>query len=98
MFDRSGRLLTHWGSEGSGLGEFYYPYCLVLAPDDTVYVAEYGNHRVQKLTRDGRPIGCWGSHGREPGRLDSPWALARDSQGRIHVLDSNNHRVQTVRM
>jgi hypothetical protein len=76
----------------------YYPYDLALAPDMTLFVAEWGNHRIQKFTREGRSLGCWGAEGREEGQLCHPWALARDSRGRVHVLDTGNHRVQTVRM
>jgi hypothetical protein len=69
-----------------------------LAPDGTVYVCEFGNHRVQRFTRDGRSLGCWGGEGRQEGQLYNPWALARDSRGMIYVLDTNNHRVQVVKM
>jgi hypothetical protein len=75
----------------------YYPYGLQLGPGGRLYVAEWGNHRVQEFSRDGRSLGCWGSHGRGDAQLYSPWGLARDSRGRIHVLDSLNHRVQTIR-
>ena len=62
-----------------------------------VYVAEFGNHRVQKFSPTGEPLGCWGGPGRELGRLNTPWGLAIDSRGRVHVLDSENHRVQRIR-
>ncbi len=87
-----------WGKEGGDPGELYYPYDLLLAPDGTVYVCEFGNHRVQRFTRDGRSLGCWGSEGRQEGQLNNPWALVRDSQGLIYVLDTYNHRVQVVKM
>ena len=98
MFDGERKLLNRWGREGSGLGELYYPYNLALGDDDTVYIVEYGNHRVQKFTRNGRSLGFWGTHGRRKGEMHNPWALVRDSQGRIHILDTNNHRVQRVDM
>jgi DNA-binding beta-propeller fold protein YncE len=98
VFDRMGNLQTFWGKEGSAPGELYYPYGLVLGPDDSVYIAEFGNHRVQKFTRDGRSLGTWGGHGRQPGQLANPWGLVRDRRGSFHVLDTGNHRVQKVRM
>jgi hypothetical protein len=61
-------------------------------------VAEFGNHRVQKFTRDGRSLGTWGTNGRQAGELYQPWALVQDSQGRIHILDTYNHRVQRIRL
>ena len=76
----------------------YYPYDLAFGDDGTLYVCEYGNHRIQKFTRDGRSLGCWGTAGRQPGQLHNPWALVRDRRGRIHVLDTHNHRVQRIVM
>ncbi len=97
VFDAEGKLLKHWGEEGSEPGKLYYPYGLALDGKGHLYVCEYGNHRVQKFTLDGKSVGVWGSRGREPGQLNSPWAVALDSQGRLNVLDSSNHRVQRVR-
>ena len=70
----------------------------MLAPDNSIYVCEFGNHRVQKFTRDGRFLDCWGTQGRGKGQLFNPWALVRDKSGTIYVLDTNNHRVQCVDM
>jgi hypothetical protein len=63
-----------------------------------VYLAEFGNHRVQKLTRTGEFVGAWGVNGRRPGQLDQPWGVARDGRGSLHVLDSYNHRVQRFKL
>jgi sugar lactone lactonase YvrE len=83
-----------WGSEGDQPGQLYYPYGLVLAPDETVYVCEYGNQRVQHFTRDGQHLGLLGGPGHDEGQFYQPWGLVLDSRNRLFVLDSNNHRVQ----
>jgi DNA-binding beta-propeller fold protein YncE len=75
-----------------------YPYDVAIGPDGSVYVCEYGNHRVQKFTPEGVSLGVWGESGRGPGQLYNPWALAVDSQGEVSVIDSNNHRVQRFRL
>jgi hypothetical protein len=69
-----------------------------VAEDGTVYISEFGNHRVQKFTPDGKSLGYWGSPGKEEGQLNNPWAIVRDSKGLVYVLDTNNHRVQVVKM
>ena len=69
-----------------------------VGPDGSVYVSEFGNHRIQRFTPEGQFLGCWGTHGRGEGQLFNPWALVCDTRGRIHVLDTNNHRVQTIRI
>jgi len=74
-----------------------YPYDLVL-DGPYVYVCEFGNHRIQKFTRDGEVVGTWGRAGREKGELENPWAIVKDSRNRLHVLDTNNQRVQRVRL
>jgi hypothetical protein len=99
VFDATGgtaRLVRHWGQRGHNPGELYYPYSIVLDGRGSVYLCEYGNHRVSKFTLDGRWLGTWGREGRDEGELFNPWALVVDRRGRLHVLDSNNHRVQRV--
>ncbi len=90
--------LGSFGSLGSGLGQFYYPYDLALASDGSVIVCEYGNQRLQRLDDTGRGIATWGSPGHDEGQLYQPWGVVIDSQDRIHVLDSNNHRVQRLHL
>jgi sugar lactone lactonase YvrE len=90
------QLVTMWGTQGTERGQLQYPYSLALDGNGHVFICEYGNHRVQKLTLDGESVACWGREGRKPGQLFNPWALVLDSRGRLHVLDSNNHRVQRI--
>ena len=100
VFDATGgeaKLRAVWGEQGTEPGQLRYPYDLAL-DGPYVYVAEFGNHRVQKFTRDGRFVAAWGVQGRQPGELFQPWALVVDSQRRIHILDTYNHRVQRIRL
>ncbi|MCG8653725.1 MAG: hypothetical protein MI861_28055 [Pirellulales bacterium] len=90
------QLIDIWGRQGEANGEFYYPYDLAIASDDTVLVIEYKNQRIQRFDPSGKWIASWGGPGFEPGQLNQPWGLVIDSQDRIHVLDSNNHRVQRI--
>ena len=99
VFDATGEsanLVRIWGRSGSAPGELRYPYSLVL-DGEFVYICEFGNHRVQRFTRDGQAIACWGEQGRRSQQLFNPWAIVRDTAGRLHVLDTYNHRVQRVR-
>jgi sugar lactone lactonase YvrE len=81
------------GKQGTGPGEFQYPYGMILTKDGMI-VSEFGNHRVQRLDRDGIAIGSWGRAGNRPGELNQPWAAAVDSKNRYYVVDSGNNRVQ----
>ena len=60
-FTADGVLVTQWGSEGSGEGQFQNPTGIAIDGDGNVYVSESGNHRVQKFTSDGRWLASWGS-------------------------------------
>jgi hypothetical protein len=52
-----GTFLGKWGSYGSGDGQFDYPYGVAVAPDGTVYVADSGNHRIQRFSATGAFLG-----------------------------------------
>ncbi|MEE9457914.1 MAG: 6-bladed beta-propeller, partial [bacterium] len=39
-----------WGSPGAAAGEFNAPTGIAVAPNGNVYVADAGNHRVQRFT------------------------------------------------
>lgn len=87
-------VVNTFGGEGEVAGKFRYPYGLVLAADDRIIVSEFGNHRVQLLTRSGTPISQWGAAGSLPGQLNQPWAVDLDSEDRVYVVDSGNNRIQ----
>jgi DNA-binding beta-propeller fold protein YncE len=59
-----------------------------------VYVAEYGNHRVQYFSLKGSYRGQWGSEG--PGEVEfvNPMGIAVAPDGNVFVADSGNHRIQ----
>jgi NHL repeat len=48
-------------------------------------VADPGNHRVQKFTKDGDFITKWDT---------IPWAIAADSLGYVYITDTSNHFVE----
>ncbi len=89
-----------WGSEGSAPGQFLKPRGIAVAPDGSVYVADSGNHRIQKFTADGRWVTAWGSFGGcpeqtpPPGTFCEPWGVAVGPDGAVYVADLWAHRVQ----
>ncbi len=52
-FDKDGRFLSHWGSTGSGPGQFRGVKALAIDAQDNVYVADAGNKRIQVFDSSG---------------------------------------------
>lgn len=88
------------GGEGSGLGEFNAPVGVAVDNIGNVYVAELGNHRIQKLTVSTNTWSEWGKSGGGPGdalgEFNTPIGVAVDSDRNVYVADYSNHRVQKL--
>lgn len=88
-----------WGSFGTGDGQFAFhngPVAAGVAVDSlgNVYVADWGNHRIQKFDPDGGFLQKWGSGGSGDGQLSAPIGIAIGREGDVFVAESGNHRVQ----
>jgi hypothetical protein len=47
IFDAAGELLFMLGSQGHDAGEFWLPTDIFIAADDSIYVSDSHNQRVQ---------------------------------------------------
>jgi len=103
-FTSDGQFIAKWGSEGSGEGQFQFinwfadrPLPLAGMAVDArgdIYIADDGNHRIQKFTSDGQFITKWGIEGSGDGQFKYPSGVCVDGSGNIYVADSYNHRIQ----
>ena len=93
IITKSGEKIREFGKMGQGEGEFQRP-CGVAVDDDHIFVADEGNNRIQKFTRDGRFVklvgGIKGFGNRE---FNSPRSL-KLHDGKIYVCDTFNCRIQ----
>jgi len=65
-----------------------------VAPNDTVYVADADNHRIQRFLATGQFLGTWGSQGSGDGQFSYPLGVAVAPDGTIYIADTDNHRIQ----
>jgi sugar lactone lactonase YvrE len=104
IFSPDGTFLEVWGTPGGAEGEFDFVdpgvaggHGQAAAAFDTagnLYVADPGNHRIQKFGPDRAFITAWGSEGREDGQFMALIGLAVDAQGRVYTSDEERSVVQ----
>jgi outer membrane protein assembly factor BamB len=89
-----GRLLDHWGSAGSGDGEFDFSAPnldgvakIAVGRDGLVYVSDANNGRVQVFTPGLKYVTQFGNRGANADRLLVPWDLGVDNAGNVYVID-----------
>jgi predicted membrane-bound mannosyltransferase/DNA-binding beta-propeller fold protein YncE len=78
---------------GPAPGQLLMPRNVAIGPDERIYVADSGNHRIQLFDSDGNFLGGWGSFGIEPGQFNEPWGIAV-AENFVYVADTWNHRIQ----
>jgi YYY domain-containing protein len=78
------------------LGSYREPRDVARAPDGTLYVADFGNRRIQRVDSQLRAIGGFGAEGDAPGQFRDPCGLAVGDDGRVYVADTWNHRIQKL--
>jgi DNA-binding beta-propeller fold protein YncE/mono/diheme cytochrome c family protein len=94
-FDKTGKFLKQWGSNGAGEGQFNQPHSL-LVRDGQLYVADRENHRVQIFDLDGNFVKQWKFAGLPCGLLNGPDGqlyLTSGFSGQILRLDANGKAV-----
>lgn len=106
----NGQVSTVAGSQGGGwqdgtaaLAKFYTPFALAVKDDGTIYVADWGNNLLRKITPDGMVSSLNGSS--STGYVDGTASTARfrgitgisvDAQGDLILVDNGNHAVRKM--
>jgi sugar lactone lactonase YvrE len=83
--------------------QFNEPYDVMVLADDTMLVADYGNHRLRHIDLDGNvtTYAGTGAAGSDDGALadatfHNPKGLAMDAAGTLYVTDTGSHLVRRI--
>ncbi len=102
-FTSSGTYLSQWGSAGTDQSQFTHPQDVAIDSSGNVYVADFGNNRVEKFDPSGNFLlakGCANAatqacpFSSANGQFDNPWGVAVGSTGNLFVTDQHNDRVE----
>lgn len=91
-------------ADGSGTAAvFSYPQGIEVAPDGTIYVGEFGGHKIRKITPAGVTTTLAGSgvagfvDGTGVGaQFDRPTGVTVDSDGLLYIADTFNGAIRTI--
>ena len=92
----NGETLFIFSEAGSEAGQLFHPTNLAVGPDETLYVTDTTNFRLQQFTLEGEFIREIGASGLSPGQFTRPKGVAVDQEERIYVVDAAFENVQIL--
>ena len=121
IFSKDGKYILSFGGIGNSEGQLKEPRGIAVnitalptsekaVEDGLIYVADWGNSRVQVFDMLGRFVRSIGDHApgvkdeeTSPavpvnGHLKSPYGVAVAANGSVVVADTANHRIQVISM
>ncbi|MFY8097051.1 MAG: putative Ig domain-containing protein [Flavobacterium sp.] len=107
--DTSGNVTTVAGSGEGGFADgnavtakFYYPYGVAVDKYGIVYVADYFNNRIRKITTTGTVstiaggIEGYANGNGTNAKFKNPIRVVVDSAQNLYVTDSGNHKIRKI--
>jgi sugar lactone lactonase YvrE len=86
--------ITAFGSYGSGNSQFSSPFGISADSSGNVYIADYGNNRIEEFNSKGEYLSQFGSLGSGNGQFKGPGDVAVAANGDLLVTDGGNARVE----
>ena len=89
----------------SGSAEFYAPAGLTLDASGNIYVADFGNNVIRKISADGTTVSTFAGNGyaafvdgaaAKVAAFNGPSGVAFDSKGSLFVVDQNNNMIRKI--
>ncbi len=75
-------------------GQVRQPRGLAADAEGRIWVADFGNNRIQAISASGAPLVAFGTRGSAPGQFKDPCGVAAGKDGLVYVADTWNGRVQ----
>jgi len=92
--DLDGTNLTTYGTQGSGVGQFYGALGIAVDSSGRIYVADTYNSRIVRIDDfEGTNWTTFGTYGSGDGQFNNPNAISVDAAGKIYVMDTGNSRL-----
>ena len=94
-FSPTGQFLAAWArTKGDSPDQFSSLESIAISRDGSLYVEDWGNHRILKLSPQGKTLMVIGSKGSRPGQFLNSAGLALDHKGNIYIADLQLRRIQ----
>ena len=91
------KIQTLFGTKGSGNGQLLNAYGVTVDKDDNIYVADYGNHRIQKFSPEGEFVAAVGGRGSNQLRFNRPVGICYNHRdNNLYIGGNFNHRIQVL--
>lgn len=92
--DLSGANAIAYGTQGSGVGQFYGPSGIALDSGRRIYITDTYNDRIVRIDdMNGTNWTSFGAYGTGAGQFATPQSISIDPAGHIWVLDNGNGRL-----
>lgn len=94
---KEGIIVAGGHGKGDSLAQLSSPRGIFVDQRETVYVADYQNHRVVrwlKGSKGGEIVVGGNGYGNQPHQLNGPYGLVFDEENNLYVSDHENSRVQ----
>lgn len=97
VFDSQGKHIRFVGKvcdSGNAVGQMNFPVGAAEEPTTgNIFIAEYGNSRIQVFDDQGISLRMIGKQGHEEGHLDHPYDIAFTREGNVVVADCFNSQL-----
>ena len=85
-YDSEGNFIKKWGRIGENAGQFNYPHSIFFDSEETVFVCDRNNWRIQVFDKEGNQEANWIHIGRV-------YVMVEDENGDYFVSDGMNGRI-----